>query len=172
MTPRSAVLGLNQGPEPPDLPVVGLDQTREELSVEGLIEVRRNGHQRNTPMKTNHLPPISSGIHVCESNRGRPVSSLSRISLRNLYPRLSTDSDVEAIEAFILEAPADEGGDVRVLDQTEQRMIAFVKWKIARTEIGLRIGLRRERVTTNADGRSLTGFTTFTLDQMTRPDGF
>ena len=49
----------------------------------------------------------------------------------------STDSDADAIEAFVLQAPAHEGGDVSILDSTEQRMIAFVKWRIARTEIGL-----------------------------------
>ena len=51
-------------------------------------------------------------------------------------PGFSTDSDTEGIEAFMLQAPVYEGGDICVLDQIEQRLIAFVKWKIARTEIG------------------------------------
>ena len=55
----------------------------------------------------------------------------------NFVPGFSTDSDAEIIEAFMLQAPAYDGGDIRVLDQSEQRMIAFVKWKIVRTEIGL-----------------------------------
>lgn len=55
----------------------------------------------------------------------------------NFIPGFSTDSDVEVIEAFMFQVPAYDGGDIRVLDQSEQRMIAFVKWKIARTEIGL-----------------------------------
>ena len=55
----------------------------------------------------------------------------------NFVPGFSTDSDAEIIEAFVFQAPASEGGDIRVLDQSEQRMIAFVKWKVVRTEIGL-----------------------------------
>ena len=60
-------------------------------------------------------------------------------------PGFSTDSDTEAIEAFMLQSPVYEGGDIRVLDQTEQRLIAFVKWKIARNEIGLPV-LQRSNV--------------------------
>ena len=60
-------------------------------------------------------------------------------------PGFSTDSDAEIIEAFMFQAPAYDGGDIRVLDQSEQRMIAFVKWKVARTEIGLPV-LQRANV--------------------------
>jgi hypothetical protein len=63
----------------------------------------------------------------------------------NFVPGFSTDSDAEIIEAFMFQAPAYDGGDIRVLDQSEQRMIAFVKWKIARTEIGLPV-LERSNV--------------------------
>ena len=63
----------------------------------------------------------------------------------NFVPGFSTDSDAEIIEAFMFQAPAYDGGDIRVLDQSEQRMIAFVKWKIARTEIGLPV-LQRANV--------------------------
>ena len=57
----------------------------------------------------------------------------------SFVPGFSTDSDAEIIEAFMIQMPAYDGGDIRVLDQTEQRMVAFVKWKVARTEIGLPI---------------------------------
>src|SRR4051812_32495224 len=63
----------------------------------------------------------------------------------NFVPGFSSESDAEIIEAFMFQAPAFDGGDIRVLDQSEQRMIAFVKWKIARTEIGLPI-LQRANV--------------------------
>jgi hypothetical protein len=63
----------------------------------------------------------------------------------NFVPGFSTDLDVEAIEAFMFQAPAYDGGAIRVLDQSEQRMIAFVKWKVARTEIGLPV-LQRANV--------------------------
>jgi glycogen synthase len=48
-----------------------------------------------------------------------------------------TDSDAEAVEAFMRQAPAFEGGEIRLLDRNEQRMIAFVKWTLETTEIGL-----------------------------------
>lgn len=63
----------------------------------------------------------------------------------NYIPAFSSDSDTEAIEAFILHAPRYDGGGICVVDQSEQRMIAFVKWKIARTEIGLPV-LQRSNV--------------------------
>lgn len=55
----------------------------------------------------------------------------------NFVPGFSSDAETEIIEAFMFQAPAYDGGDIRVLDQFEQRMVAFVKWKVARTEIGL-----------------------------------
>jgi glycogen synthase len=56
-----------------------------------------------------------------------------------------TDSDAEAVEAFMRQAPAFEGGEIRLLDRNEQRMIAFVKWTLETTEIGLP-GFHRENV--------------------------
>ena len=63
----------------------------------------------------------------------------------NYIPAFGTDSDTEAIEVFILHAPMYDGGGICVVDQSEQRMIAFVKWKSARTEIGLPV-LQRSNV--------------------------
>ena len=63
----------------------------------------------------------------------------------NFVPGFSADSEAEIIEAFMFQAPAYDGGDIRVLDQSEQRMVAFVKWKVARTEIGLPV-LQRANV--------------------------
>jgi hypothetical protein len=47
------------------------------------------------------------------------------------------NSEAEAVEAFMRQAPVFDGGDIHLLDQHEQRMIAFVKWKMKTTEIGL-----------------------------------
>lgn len=63
----------------------------------------------------------------------------------NYIPASGTDSDTEAIEAFILHAPMYDGGGICVVDKSEQRMIAFVRWKVARTEIGLPV-LQRANV--------------------------
>ena len=48
-------------------------------------------------------------------------------------------SESEAIEAFMKQAPSFEGGDIHLLDSHEQRIVAVVKWKMATTEIGLRV---------------------------------
>jgi glycogen synthase len=56
-----------------------------------------------------------------------------------------TDSDAEAVETFMLQAPAFEGGEIRLLDRDGQRMIAFVKWTMEATEIGLPV-FHRENV--------------------------
>ena len=49
------------------------------------------------------------------------------------------NSETEAVEAFMKQAPSFEGGDIHLLDQHEQRIVAVVKWKMATTEIGLRV---------------------------------
>lgn len=49
------------------------------------------------------------------------------------------NSEAEAVEAFMRQAPVFDGGDIHLLDQHEQRMIAFVKWKMMTTEIGLSV---------------------------------
>jgi hypothetical protein len=55
----------------------------------------------------------------------------------SFIPGFHTDSDAEVIEAFMLQAPVYDGGEIRVLNRVEQRIVAFVKWKIVRTELGL-----------------------------------
>ena len=82
---------------------------------------------------------VSQAMHASEPAKQSAVGrfQLYRESCGgNFVPGFSIDSDAEAIEAFMLQAPAYEGGDIRILNQTEQRMVGFVKWKIARTEIG------------------------------------
>ena len=49
------------------------------------------------------------------------------------------NSEAEAVEAFMRQAPVFEGGDIHLLDTHEQQIIAFVKWKMMTTEIGLPI---------------------------------
>ena len=99
----------------------------------------------NATLKTNILPQSDPAFTSAK------LSAVGRFQIYresrngNFIPDFSTDSDAEIIEAFMFQAPAYEGGDIRVLDQSEQRMIAFVKWKVARTEIGLPV-LQRNNV--------------------------
>jgi hypothetical protein len=56
-----------------------------------------------------------------------------------------TDSPEEAVEAFITKAPGHEEGEIALFDRNEQRVVAFVKWKMGTTELGLRV-LHRQNV--------------------------
>jgi hypothetical protein len=56
-----------------------------------------------------------------------------------------TDSQEEAVEAFMTKEPGHEGGEVTLFDRDEQRVIASVKWKMGTTEIGLCV-LQRQNV--------------------------
>jgi hypothetical protein len=49
------------------------------------------------------------------------------------------ESAEEAVEAFMVQAPGCEEGEISLFDRTEQRVVASVKWKMDATEIGLRV---------------------------------
>ena len=50
-----------------------------------------------------------------------------------------TDSAVEAVEAFLNQSPAFEGGEVRLWNHAEQRISAFVTWSTEKTEFGFSV---------------------------------
>lgn len=50
-----------------------------------------------------------------------------------------TDSAVEAVEAFLNQSPAFEGGEVRLWNHPEQRISAFVTWSTEKTEFGFAV---------------------------------
>lgn len=88
-------------------------------------------------MKTNILPQSALAFTPTK------LSAVGRFQIQresrggNFIPGVSTDSETEVIEAFMLQAPVYDGGAIRVLDHFEQHIVASVKWTIARTEIGL-----------------------------------
>lgn len=47
-----------------------------------------------------------------------------------------TDSAVEAVDAFLDQSPAFEGGEVHLWNHSEQRISAFVTWCTEKTEFG------------------------------------
>ena len=96
-------------------------------------------------MKNNTIPRLASAFTPATLSAPGRFQIYRESRGGNFIPGFSTDSDVEVIEAFMFQAPVYDGGDIRVLDKSEQRMIAFVKWKIARTEIGLPV-LQRAKV--------------------------
>ena len=96
-------------------------------------------------MKLTHVPqtrPASTSERIPATGRFQ-VYRQTRVGIYTLC--FQTDSDAEAVEAFMRQAPAFEGGEIRLLDRNEQRMIAFVKWTLETTEIGLPV-FHRENV--------------------------
>jgi hypothetical protein len=60
-------------------------------------------------------------------------------------PSAVAESAEEAVEAFMVQAPGCEEGELSLFDRTEQFVVASVKWKIGVTEIGLPV-LHRQNV--------------------------
>jgi hypothetical protein len=54
-----------------------------------------------------------------------------------------TDSQEEAVEAFLIQSPGCKEGEISLFDRDEQRIAASVKWKLSGTEIGLRVPHRQ-----------------------------
>lgn len=61
------------------------------------------------------------------------------------FPGAVTESPDEAVEAFMVQTPGCEEGEIALFDRQEQRVVASVKWKMRGTEIGLRV-LHRQNV--------------------------
>jgi hypothetical protein len=67
---------------------------------------------------------------------------ISRQTRAGIYTAdFDTDSADEAVEAFMRQMPAFEGGEMHLLDREELRKVALVKWKTDTTEIGLPVSL-------------------------------
>lgn len=47
-----------------------------------------------------------------------------------------TDSAVEAVEAFLNQSPAFEGGELRIWNRREQTVSASVEWNLEKTDFG------------------------------------
>jgi len=53
------------------------------------------------------------------------------------------ESPEEAVEAFMVQTPGCDEGEIALFDRREQRVVASVKWKMSGTEIGLRVPHRQ-----------------------------
>jgi len=53
----------------------------------------------------------------------------------NYHPEFSTDSPEEAVEAFLAESPAFEGGELRIWNTREQRPGASIQWVSEKTDL-------------------------------------
>lgn len=85
-------------------------------------------------MKTNHEPSAITGPDAEASLARYQIHRQNRTGL--FLPVFRTDSAPEAVEAFLNQAPAFDGGGVRLLDHHDQRMVASVEWRTERTDFG------------------------------------
>lgn len=87
-------------------------------------------------MKTTHNPKAI----VASSNA--PASAAFRYQVYHqtrsgvFVPGFKSDSAGEAVEAFLKQAPAYEGGELRLWNHHAQAMSASVAWRIERTDFG------------------------------------
>lgn len=94
-------------------------------------------------MKTNHEPSAITGPDAEASVARYQIHRQNRTGL--FLPVFRTDSAPEAVEAFLNQAPAFDGGGVRLLDHREQRMVASVEWSTVKTDFGFPVHHRVNR---------------------------
>jgi hypothetical protein len=70
------------------------------------------------------------------SNKHRRFQIYRQGPAGNYSPRLGTNSAIKAVEAFLTERPAFEGGDMHLWNHHEHRVCASVKWNVLRTPSG------------------------------------
>lgn len=94
-------------------------------------------------MKTNHETAAST-----DSGAEAPVARYQiyqQDRAGHFLPGYRTDSAPEAVESFLNQAPAFDGGGVRLLDHHDQRMVASVEWRTEKTDFGFSVHHRVNR---------------------------
>ena len=94
-------------------------------------------------MKTNHTTSSITGPDAVASVARYQIYRQNRAGL--FLPGYRSDSAPEAVEAFLNQAPAFDGGEVRLFDHREQRLIASVEWRIEKTDFGFPVHQRVNR---------------------------
>lgn len=97
----------------------------------------------NSSMKTNHTTSSITGADAVATVARYQIYRQNRAGL--FLPGYRTDSAPEAVEAFLNQAPAFEGGGVRLLDHHDQRMVASVEWRTEKTDFGFPVHHRANR---------------------------
>lgn len=97
----------------------------------------------NSSMKTNHTTSSITGPDAAASVVRYQIYRQNRAGL--FLPGHRTDSAPEAVEAFLNQAPAFEGGGVRLLDHHDQRIVASVEWRTEKTDFGFPVHHRANR---------------------------
>ena len=81
---------------------------------------------------------ISSGLLAPSANsEALPRFQIYRQTRAGIYMfEFKTDSAIEAVEAFLNQSPAFEGGELRIWNRREQRVSASVEWTMEETDFG------------------------------------
>lgn len=94
-------------------------------------------------MKTNHKASSITGPGAEAAVAQYQIYRQNRAGL--FLPGYRSDSAPEAVEAFLNQAPAFDGGEVRLFDHRNQRMVAAVEWRIEKTDFGFPVHHRVNR---------------------------
>jgi len=94
-------------------------------------------------MKTNHESSLITAAGPKVSAGRYQIYRQNRAGL--FHPGYCSDSAPEAVEAFFSQAPAFDGGEVRLFDHRDQRMVATVEWRIEKTDFGFLVHHRVNR---------------------------
>lgn len=90
-------------------------------------------------MKTTH--PIEASAAVTTEQPRYEVYRQNRAG--NFALTFETSRPLDAMLAFMDTAPAFEGGDVRIWDRHEERLIATAEWTVERTGMGFYVRTRK-----------------------------
>jgi len=94
-------------------------------------------------MKTNHA---SSSITTARAEASAARYQIYRQNRAGQFlPGYRSDSAPDAVEVFLNQAPAFDGGGVRLLDLREERMVASVEWTTGKTDFGFLVHHRVNR---------------------------
>jgi hypothetical protein len=96
----------------------------------------------NSSIKTNHTTSIT-GLEAVATAARYQIYRQNRAGL--FLPGHRTDSAPEAVEAFLNQAPAFDGGEVRLFDHRNRRMVASVEWRTEKTDFGFPVHHRVNR---------------------------
>lgn len=94
-------------------------------------------------MKTNHPSSLITTAGAEVSAARYQIYRQNRAG--QFLPGYRSDSAPEAVEAFLNQSPAFDGGGVRLLDLREERMVASVEWTTEKTDFGFPVHHRLNR---------------------------
>ncbi len=95
-------------------------------------------------MKTKTLAPLpASSVHENQPADAPRYQIFRQGRAGNFMAELKTDSPTEAVEMFAIMSPAFDGGEIRIWDNHEQRICAWVEWHPENTPFGFAVRTRQ-----------------------------